>query len=293
MILALENFKKYFDGTHVVVYTDHASLLWLTRFKESNGRLVRWALRLQQYDITIQHKKGKHMQVPDALSRIYETDVVDCDSFDSSTDSKYNELVERAIAETQNDDYIFERDTLYKHVKSKNDVMVYRIYIPSDRIHQALEECHDVPTAAHGGFHKTLHRLKERYYWPAMDDDTREYVRKCEVCLAVKQASYNLTPPMGKPRIPPTTFHTLAVDFVGPLCRSTSGNRWILTIVDCYSKYTFIQPCRDATAAILVKTLVEKVILTFGSPSIIISSNGSQFKSKMYSDLASQYKFVL
>lgn len=67
VILALENFRKYIEGTRVTVYTDHASLLWLHKFKESNGRLVRWALRLQAYDIDLKHKKGKHMFVPDAL----------------------------------------------------------------------------------------------------------------------------------------------------------------------------------------------------------------------------------
>lgn len=193
VILALENFKKYFDGTHVVVYTDHASLLWLTRFKESNGRLVRWALRLQEYDITIKHKKGCQMQVPDALSRMHETDTIDCDSFDSSADKIYNDLVETAIAEPHNKEYLFENDTLYKQIKTKNGDLSYRIYIPSDRIRIALEECHDLPTAAHGGIHKTLYRLREHYFWPNMEADTREYVRNCEVCLAVKQANYNLS----------------------------------------------------------------------------------------------------
>lgn len=69
---SLENFKKYFDGTHVTVSTDHASLIWLNRFKESNGRLIRWALRLQKFVIELKHKKGKDMKVPDALSRIHD-----------------------------------------------------------------------------------------------------------------------------------------------------------------------------------------------------------------------------
>lgn len=43
----------------------------------------------------------------------------------------------------------------------------------------------------------------------------------------------------------------------------------------------------------LVKTLEEKVFITYGAPSIIISDNGSQFKSKLYSDLASKYKTAL
>lgn len=293
VILSLENFKKYFDGTHVTVFTDHASLIWLNRFKESNGRLVRWALRLQEFNITIQHKKGKHMQVPDALSRIHEIDLVDCDSFDTSNDQTYKDLIELTLSDKCNSEYTFEYETLYKKVKFKDQSSVYRIYIPQDRVAQALEECHDLPTAAHGGFHKTLHRLKQSYYWPTMESDTRNHVANCDVCKRVKQANYNLTPPMGKQRLPDRPWSTIAIDFMGPLTRSAKGNKWILTIIDCYSEFAIFHPCRDATATIVAQVLEEKVFMVFGVPNIIISDNGSQFKSKIYADLAIKYKYAL
>lgn len=115
VILALENFRKYIEGVRVTVFTDHASLLWLHKFKESNGRLVRWALRLQAYDFELKHKKGKNMQVPDALSRIYEADVVDSDSFVDSTDKTYHKLVEQLASGTiEKTAFKLEHDILYK-----------------------------------------------------------------------------------------------------------------------------------------------------------------------------------
>ena len=59
----------YLEGYHFKVVTDHASLLWLDNLKEPCGRLSRWAVRLQQYDFEIIHRKGKEHEAPDALSR--------------------------------------------------------------------------------------------------------------------------------------------------------------------------------------------------------------------------------
>lgn len=65
----MENLRHYLEGVHFTVITDHWSLLWLNRLKDLPGRLARWALRLQPFDYTIVHRKGKENIVPDFLSR--------------------------------------------------------------------------------------------------------------------------------------------------------------------------------------------------------------------------------
>lgn len=118
---------------------------------------------------------------------MYEADVVDLNSFENSTDVRYKELIEKTLSNNdKSEDYVIQNELLYKRVKRNDGNVVYRIYIPSDRVAQALQECHDERTAAHGGFFKTFHRVKQYYYWANMESDVRAYVRDCLVCKASK-----------------------------------------------------------------------------------------------------------
>ncbi|XP_059220346.1 uncharacterized protein LOC131995591 [Stomoxys calcitrans] len=55
-------------------------------------------------------------------------------------------------------------------------------WIPETLTHVLIEQAHTNTTAAHGGISKTLHRLKEKYYWPQMVSQVRQYVTNCTVC---------------------------------------------------------------------------------------------------------------
>ncbi|KAL6481161.1 hypothetical protein MHYP_G00092410 [Metynnis hypsauchen] len=69
VIWALEHFRPYIEGLPVTVYTDHSSLKWLMSRPNPSGRLARWCLRLQDFDVRLVHKPGPQNTVPDALSR--------------------------------------------------------------------------------------------------------------------------------------------------------------------------------------------------------------------------------
>lgn len=59
VILAVEKFRPYIEGSRFAVITDHYSLLWLNRMKDPAGKLARWSVKLQQFDFDLQHRKGK------------------------------------------------------------------------------------------------------------------------------------------------------------------------------------------------------------------------------------------
>ena len=72
LLLALQHFDVYLNVTvhPILVFTDHNPLTFLHKMSNKNQRLTRWSLLLQEYDIVIQHIKGKDNVVADALSRV-------------------------------------------------------------------------------------------------------------------------------------------------------------------------------------------------------------------------------
>ena len=71
IVSAIGKFECYLYGQqHILVYTDHNPLTFLTRNQFNNQRLLRWSLFLQPYDIKVKHIKGSENIIADALSRI-------------------------------------------------------------------------------------------------------------------------------------------------------------------------------------------------------------------------------
>lgn len=50
VIYSYQQFRVYLHGVHFTVVTDHASLKWLKTLKDPEGRLARWAIKLQAFD---------------------------------------------------------------------------------------------------------------------------------------------------------------------------------------------------------------------------------------------------
>ena len=71
----------------------------------------------------------------------------------------------------------------------------------------------------------------------------------------------------------------IATDFVGPLPTTTSGNKYIMTFLDDMSRYLIATPTKSTDAITAAHELVEKVILVYGCPKILLSDNGPAYIS--------------
>ncbi|GFX40404.1 retrovirus-related Pol polyprotein from transposon 17.6 [Trichonephila clavipes] len=58
VIWALNKFKTYFGSLPVKVITDHAALTKLTNGKNLSSRMIRWALKLSEFNIEWEHRAG-------------------------------------------------------------------------------------------------------------------------------------------------------------------------------------------------------------------------------------------
>ncbi len=72
LLLALQYFEVYVGSSPLplVVFTDHNPLFFLSRMRNSNQRIMRWALIIQEFNLEIRYKKGKENVLADTLSRV-------------------------------------------------------------------------------------------------------------------------------------------------------------------------------------------------------------------------------
>ena len=72
LVLALQHFEVYLSSSSlpIHVFSDHNPLVFISRVKNKNHRLLRWSLLLQEYNLDIKHIKGKDNLIADCLSRI-------------------------------------------------------------------------------------------------------------------------------------------------------------------------------------------------------------------------------
>ena len=70
LLLALQHFDVYLNTVQfpITVYTDHNPLVFVNKMKNNNQRLLRWCLCFQEYDLSIQHIRGRENVIADALS---------------------------------------------------------------------------------------------------------------------------------------------------------------------------------------------------------------------------------
>ena len=82
-----------------------------------------------------------------------------------------------------------------------------------------------------------------------------------------------------EPALARRPWETVAIDFVGKCRTSDRGNCWILTIIDCFSRYPILVPLPDRKSETVAKALYEHLICQHGCPKKILSDRAKEFIS--------------
>lgn len=69
IVWSVNHYRPYLFGRSFLILTDHRSLTWLFNCKNPNSRLLRWRLKLEEYEYEIKYKPGRINANADALSR--------------------------------------------------------------------------------------------------------------------------------------------------------------------------------------------------------------------------------
>ena len=136
----------------------------------------------------------------------------------------------------------------------------------------------------HLGLEKTLSRIKERFFWPGMTKDAKLWCETCEKCQKRR-------PPPKKKRaqiqvlVAEEPSAGVAMDMMGPLPRTTRGNRYILVIADYFSKWVEAFPMKNGEAVTVARLLVREVFCRFGTPRVLHSDQGRNFEAEVIQEL--------
>ena len=161
-------------------------------------------------------------------------------------------------------------------------------FVPKGQIRfDIIKIYHDTPAnGAHFGRNKTIHKIRQRYFWPSMIHDIKNHVRSCIPCLQNNQLRQKL-PGTLKPIKPPEgVWQLLTMDFHGPITpTSRNGNKYVIALTDVLSKFVITKAVSDCTAITAARFVIEEVILKYGTPKCILTDNGTHFTASMMTEL--------
>nr|XP_034195210.1 uncharacterized protein LOC117611386 [Osmia lignaria] len=155
---------------------------------------------------------------------------------------------------------------------------------------QIIREAHDSLIGGHKGVTKTYKRIRAKYQWPEMHNEIRNYIRKCPSCQEEKLVRAKTRQPMLITDTPIEPFDKVALDTVGPLPLTPSGNKYILTMQDCLTKYCIAVAIPNIRAATIADAFARHFIAIYGTPRAILTDKGTSFIGSLMKNLSEIFK---
>ena len=278
--------RMFLLGRKFKVLSDHKPIQYLFNSDKVSPKLLRWRLALQEFDFQVTYCPGKDNTVADCFSRIYFVDFAP-PTFDISYVVKAQRFDEecKLVVEALGKKFRVKPDgvstALWSQRKSfviKDNVLYNSdglIYVPPKARVKVLTLCH----ALHRGIAATIAGVRATCFWPRLRGDVEHFVKNCRVCCFSKP---NFLPPSNEPLVTKAPMEILAFDYIGPLPES-SGQRYILTAIDLFSRYAFAVAVKDLSADTLIEKCKE-IFSVAGFPDCVLSDRGTQFLSQNFLD---------
>ena len=156
------------------------------------------------------------------------------------------------------------------------------IVVPAP-LRKSLMKVHH-PGVVHDGVGRMMASITVNYMWPKMRAECTAYIKGCEACARVKRNSADRR---GKGRLKlfpmEVPLAMISVDIVGPMPTGSNGNRYIVSIIDRFTRFCMFVPVKNIKTLDVLQAW-ESWISLFGRPDCILSDNGPQFVSYMFGD---------
>ena len=166
-----------------------------------------------------------------------------------------------------------------------------RIYIPQCQSLklQLLNRYHDLVSAGQQGVRRTRSKLVERYFWPEMEKDIRNYVKTCITCQRNSDRNTLLPGELHPLAVPTDRFKDISIDFA-KINKSTSGYDSLMVVVCRLTKLVRLIPSKtdDDTKKIALRFIKNWYSAGYGLPNSIISDRDTKFSSELWQSISEQ-----
>lgn len=303
IVACCQKWRQFILGySTTIVETDHHALTFLKQCHLSSGRLTRWALFLQEFDLNVKFIAGVQNIAIDTLSRyppdfhtlppnnleinVYRTTVFSPD-LKSDILSKITELtladprygkIMQELRENPNSAmhslYIIHDKALFYRYKHAPKFM---LCIPACIETEVISLTHSF--LGHLGSGKVHNYLKERVIFPKMKQKIRNFVKICLDCQQSKTMQIGRHSVPMIPVLASRNLELVSVDLYGPLPKSFGNFTHVMVCLDIFSKYVRLIPLRNATAVVATRQFITKFVEVEGTPEKVISDHGPCFRS--------------
>ncbi|VDO68276.1 unnamed protein product [Schistosoma mattheei] len=239
---------------------DHRALQWLRSFRKPEGQVARWQERLQGFDFTCEYRLGNRHANADALSRIPQT-----------TDTL------NAILSTDP-----ETDWPSLQATDLDLQIIYQIQL-------------------HGNSKPSMRELKDqavitrriRTNWSNLKlyGDTLFLINESKQPLLIVPRVKVESIVEQTPRAPMTPMVTtgphqrVGIDIMGPLTTTKNGNRYILVMVNYFTKWCEAVPIPQQDALTVARAFIDHWISRYGAPVSLHSAQGPAFESHLIAEI--------
>ncbi|XP_066968303.1 uncharacterized protein [Macrobrachium rosenbergii] len=179
---------------------------------------------------------------------------------------------------------VFERGLLFR-IYSDRGIEHKQLVLPFKLREGVMSMAHEGILGGHLGAEKTLGRIRQEFYWPGIGAAVKRFCLSCDICQKTYPRGKVGKVPLGEVPLIDTPFKRVAVDLIGPILpRSSSGNKYILTMVDYATRY----PEAIVLPSIETERVADALLSFFSRVGVLeemVTDRGSQFTSQMMDEV--------
>ena len=154
--------------------------------------------------------------------------------------------------------------------------IIRQVYLPKKLRHDLLCSYHDLLT--HAGFDQVYAAIREKYFWVSIRADINNYIRSCIKCQTHGQKP---TPHMISLFHDRSFLACWSLDHTGPLPETREGHKYILVMVENFSRWAELVPVCDTTAETTAVAIYQHLFTRFGMPRTLITDRHRSFVNEL------------